>query len=74
MEIKGEKYLQGPRPIKAPPIACNRSKYCWFYCDHGHDTKKYIQLKDKIEALICQGYLGKYVHGKEVQSHVEVLD
>lgn len=24
--------------MKAPPIACDKSKYCWFHRDHSYDT------------------------------------
>lgn len=50
--------------MKALLIARDKSKYCLFYHDHGHDMEGCIQLKDKIEALIRWGYLGKYIRGE----------
>ncbi|XP_077249135.1 uncharacterized protein LOC143888575 [Tasmannia lanceolata] len=39
----------------------DKSKYCRFYRDHGHDTAECRYLKDEIELLINRGYLRKYV-------------
>ena len=41
------------------PLA-DKSKYCKFRKDYGHDTNGYVTLKDEIESLIKKGKLGKY--------------
>lgn len=30
----------------------DKSKYCRFHRDYGHDMEDYLELKEKIEALI----------------------
>ncbi|XP_052181996.1 uncharacterized protein LOC127794786 [Diospyros lotus] len=59
--IKGKDYLKKPRPIKAPSDKRNRSKYCYFHRDHGHDTEECHQLKEEIQELINRGFLKSYV-------------
>ncbi|XP_077249460.1 uncharacterized protein LOC143888968 [Tasmannia lanceolata] len=39
----------------------DKSKYCRFHKDHGHDTDECKHLKDEIELLIQREYLKKYV-------------
>ncbi|GAV70350.1 LOW QUALITY PROTEIN: hypothetical protein CFOL_v3_13848, partial [Cephalotus follicularis] len=36
-------------------------KYCWYHCDHGHNTEECRQLKNQIKDLIRKGHLRKYV-------------
>ncbi|XP_074323241.1 uncharacterized protein LOC141660176 [Apium graveolens] len=43
-------------------------KYCEFHESSGYNTHEYRQLKDEIEALIKEGYLGEWVV-KEVRKH-----
>ena len=38
----------------------DKRKYCWFHCNYNHDTEKYFQLKDVIEALIRRRFLTKF--------------
>jgi len=46
MEIKG--YIQYPPPITRDIGKQNQKKYCLFYRDNGHDTKKCFNfLKNK---------------------------
>ncbi|XP_052172145.1 uncharacterized protein LOC127788065 [Diospyros lotus] len=59
--IKGKDYLKKPRPMKAPSDERNRSKYCRFHQDHGHDTEECHQLKEEIQELINRGFLKSYV-------------
>ncbi|XP_052203187.1 uncharacterized protein LOC127808657 [Diospyros lotus] len=59
--IEGKDYLKKPRPMKAPSDKRNRSKYCRFHRDHGHDTEECHQLKEEIQELINRGFLRSYV-------------
>ncbi|XP_077242619.1 uncharacterized protein LOC143883152 [Tasmannia lanceolata] len=43
----------------------DKSKYCQFHKDHGHDTSECRHLKEEIELLIKREYLQKYVQGDE---------
>ncbi|XP_052171628.1 uncharacterized protein LOC127787604 [Diospyros lotus] len=47
--------------MKAPSDKRNRSKYCRFHRDHGHDTEECHQLKEEIQELINGGFLRSYV-------------
>ncbi|XP_052172226.1 uncharacterized protein LOC127788156 [Diospyros lotus] len=59
--IEGKDYLKKPQPMKAPSDKRNRSKYCRFHRDHGHDTEECHQLKEEIQELINRGFLRSYV-------------
>ncbi|XP_074376857.1 uncharacterized protein LOC141718373 [Apium graveolens] len=46
----------------------DKKKYCEYHESSGHNTHECLQLKDEIEALIKEGYLGEWVV-KEVRKH-----
>ncbi|KAG5007014.1 hypothetical protein JHK85_025556 [Glycine max] len=53
-------------PIQLPPIppsrpSLDRTKYCRYHHNHGHNIKDCWALKDKIEELIQAGYLAQFV-------------
>jgi hypothetical protein len=50
-----------PTPMRAPPDKRSMDKYCENHRDHGHDTEDYISLKIKIERLIHNGKLARFV-------------
>ncbi|XP_052179879.1 uncharacterized protein LOC127793139 [Diospyros lotus] len=60
---RATKYINAeePRPMKAPSDKRNRSKYCRFHRDHGHDKEECHQLKEEIQELINRGFLRSYV-------------
>ncbi|KAL8091612.1 hypothetical protein AgCh_034025 [Apium graveolens] len=60
MEIKKDRDIRWPKPLKADPAKLDKSKYCRFHKDVGHDTDECRQLKDEIEFLIRKGRLNKY--------------
>ncbi|GFZ16906.1 hypothetical protein Acr_26g0001760 [Actinidia rufa] len=60
-KIKHEEFVKWPEKIKTDPRKRNRSKYCEFHRDHGHNTEDCFQLKEQIADLIKRGYLRKYV-------------
>ena len=53
--------LVPPAPMKGDPNKRDRSKYCRFHQDFGHDTSNCFQLKGQIEALVQQGQLREFV-------------
>ncbi|XP_077242376.1 uncharacterized protein LOC143882870 [Tasmannia lanceolata] len=59
--ISGEEFIKWPTPMISKGNRRDKSKYCRFHRDHGHDTDDCRQLKEEIEQLISRGYLKKYV-------------
>ncbi|XP_074370208.1 uncharacterized protein LOC141711561 [Apium graveolens] len=51
----------------------DKKKYCEYHESSGHNTHECRQLKDEIEALIKEGYLGEWVL-KEVRRHKDSTD
>ncbi|GFS31891.1 hypothetical protein Acr_00g0019780 [Actinidia rufa] len=65
-KIKHEEFVKWPEKIKADPSRRNRSKYCKFHWDHGHNTEDCFQLKEQIADLIKKGFLRKYVANRQL--------
>ena len=61
MQIKDDPSLKWPEKMKGDPNKRNKSKYCHFHKDHGHDTDECYDLKQQIENLIKQGKLRHFV-------------
>ena len=66
MQIKDEKALTFPRKLKGDPNKWPRDKYYRFHHDHSHDMANCYDLKQKIEALIMQGKLQKFVSRERI--------
>ncbi|XP_057463267.1 uncharacterized protein LOC130753292 [Actinidia eriantha] len=64
-KIKHEEFVKWPGKIKTDPTKRNRSKYCEFHWDHGHNTEDYFQLKEKIADLIQKGFLRRYIVNRQ---------
>ena len=47
--------------MKGDPSKRNKSKYCHFHRDHGHDIDECYDLKQQIEILIRQGKLKNFL-------------
>ncbi|KAL8126173.1 hypothetical protein AgCh_013456 [Apium graveolens] len=52
MEIEKDRDVCWPKPLKADPTKLDKSKYCRFHKDAGHETDERRKLKDEIEFLI----------------------
>ncbi|XP_074374452.1 uncharacterized protein LOC141714855 [Apium graveolens] len=52
MEIEKDRDVHWPKSLNADPAKLDKSKYCQFHKDAGHDTGEYRQLNDEIEFLI----------------------
>ena len=61
MQIKDDLSLIWLEKIKGDPSKWNKSKYCRFHRDHGHNTDEYYDLKQQIEVLIKQGKLKNFL-------------
>ena len=57
MQIKDDPSLKWLERMKGDPSKHNKSNYCRFHRDHGHDTDECYDLKQHIETLIKQGKL-----------------
>ncbi|XP_074377851.1 uncharacterized protein LOC141719378 [Apium graveolens] len=65
MEIEKDKEFNWLKPLKGDLEKRDKSRYCRFHKDVGHDTKDCRQLKDEIEYLIRRGKFGHFTKGEE---------
>lgn len=50
-----------PKPPMHVGSKKDKSKYCWFHHDYGHDTEECFELKEENEAPIQRGQLRQFV-------------
>ena len=47
----------------------DRTRYCEFHSDHGHDTNDCVDLRKEIEACIRNGRLSHLARGAKAQNN-----
>ena len=52
IQVKNDPILRWPKTMRSNPEVRNKSMYCHFHKDHGHDTNKCHDLKNQTENLI----------------------
>ncbi|PWA45310.1 hypothetical protein CTI12_AA518950 [Artemisia annua] len=52
-----------------PPHRRDKTRYCEFHGDHGHDTNSCIDLRKEIEACIRNGRLSHLAKGAKAQNN-----
>ncbi|XP_074336294.1 uncharacterized protein LOC141673442 [Apium graveolens] len=67
MEIEKDKEFKWSKPLRGDPEKRNKSRYCKFHKDVGHDTDDCRQLKNEIEYLIRRGKFGRFTKGEEAE-------
>ncbi|XP_077222110.1 uncharacterized protein LOC143855951 [Tasmannia lanceolata] len=61
--ITDEDFLRWPTKMLSKSNKRDKSKYCKYHKDHGHDTNECRHLKEEIELLIKRGHLRNYIKG-----------
>ncbi|XP_074342535.1 uncharacterized protein LOC141680125 [Apium graveolens] len=65
IEIEKDKDFKWPKPLRGDPEKRDKSRYCRFHKDAGHDLDDCRQLKDEIEYLIRREKFGHFTKGEE---------
>ncbi|XP_058103347.1 uncharacterized protein LOC131246898 [Magnolia sinica] len=73
LDIRGQRLLNWPVCMKTNAENRDKSKYCRFHRDYGHNTSDCVDLKDEIETLIHNGHLCQYIKEKKLGRKEERL-
>ncbi|XP_074374282.1 uncharacterized protein LOC141714677 [Apium graveolens] len=65
IEIEKDKDFKWPKPLRGDPEKIDKSRYCRFHKDVGHDTNDCRKLKGEIEYLILRGNFRHFSKGEE---------
>ncbi|PWA89450.1 reverse transcriptase domain-containing protein [Artemisia annua] len=60
---EGKDALRPPPRMFTPPHRRDRTRYCEFHGDHGHDTNSCVDLRKEIEACVRNGRLSHLAKG-----------
>lgn len=60
LDIEKDTDVRWPKPLRTDPEKRDKSLFCRFHKDIGHDIDDCRQLKDEIEFLIRRGCLNRY--------------
>ncbi|PWA38695.1 hypothetical protein CTI12_AA570620 [Artemisia annua] len=66
---EGKSLLRPPPRMFAPAHRRDRTRYCEFHNDHGHDTNDCVDLRKEIEACIRNGRLSHLARGAKAQNN-----
>ncbi|GJQ93086.1 reverse transcriptase domain-containing protein [Tanacetum coccineum] len=65
---EGKTMLRPPPKMFTPANKRDRTRYCEFHEDHGHDTNDCIDLRKEIEACIRKGRMAHLAKGAKTQN------
>ncbi|PWA39692.1 reverse transcriptase domain-containing protein [Artemisia annua] len=66
---EGRAILRPPAKMYTPPHRRDKTRYCEFHGDHGHDTNSCIDLRKEIEACVRNGRLSHLAKGAKAQNN-----
>ena len=67
--VEGKSILRPPPKMFTPGNKRDKTKYCEFHEDHGHDTNDCIDLRKEIEMCVRNGRLSHFAKGAKTQNN-----
>ncbi|GJT63783.1 hypothetical protein Tco_1015263 [Tanacetum coccineum] len=68
---EGRAIFRPPTKMYTPPHQRDKTRYCEFHGDHGHDTNNFIDLRKEIKACIRNGCLSHLTKGATAQNNIQ---